>query len=182
MAPVNVDWKPHQLRRSAGTPGAAAGLVCRRRSSRLTLESNYNDRRRNPSPGVLPGEACPGGAEYAHAGTSLSLTIKARAVYLHPSPPHVPPRPPTPPRVITQFVRATPSHPAVFKDGRRSYGGGDGGVDSPTLFISVSFFLFRNWLNLFSYGARAEPWMLSRVRTFASKDLSPGSNVPVLIN
>ncbi|CAF4786783.1 unnamed protein product [Pieris macdunnoughi] len=47
-------------------------------SSRLTLESNYNDRRRNPSLGGLPGEACQGWRSNAYTH-SLPLQPSSKA-------------------------------------------------------------------------------------------------------
>lgn len=90
-------------------------------SSRLTLESNYNDRRRNPSLGrefFLERRAGRRVAQrrYAHALPSCShprLRTELRATL----PLARPVSPPTPPRtVITQFVR-TPhfqGRPSVF--------------------------------------------------------------------
>lgn len=91
-------------------------------SSRLTLESNYNDRRRNPRLGrgsFLERRAGLGGgaAEVRLRTTCPRPTNDFQRSKRTTSRSHVPSRPPTPPRtVITQFVR-TPlfqGRPSVF--------------------------------------------------------------------
>ena len=130
----------------AGPGGARAGLGRRWGcSSRLTLESNYNDRRRNPSLGResswrgVPGAG--GAPRYAHAAPRPAPPRPAAPARTSARPV----RTPTPRTVITQFVR-TPhfqGRPSVFMAAATA-------ALIPDL-VYFSFFLFRNWLNLFSY-------------------------------
>lgn len=115
-------------------------------SSRLTLESNYNDRRRNPSLGrgsFLERRAGLGGgaAEYAYAQPVpvllmifdvASIQLLARTSRLVP---HAP----------THRNNPICKNPPFSRTAVGLYGGGDGGVDFPTLFISVSFCLGTGW-------------------------------------
>lgn len=112
---------------------AEAGLGWWAASSRLTLESNYNDRRRNPSLGresFLERRAGRRVAQrYAHAASHPTLTSgytrKSASCFLFPHP------------VETLTLRNNPicKNPLFSRTAIGLYGGGDGGADSrPCLF------------------------------------------------